>query len=184
MGVGPVIRAVFLDRDGVLNQAVVREGKPYPPSDASAMRLTDGAGAALARLKALGYLLIVVTNQPDLARGTQLAANMEGIHESLRQQLPLDAFFVCPHDGPDHCACRKPKPGLIQQAQAEYGIELASSYLIGDRWRDIDAARAAAVRSIWIDYGYAERGPSAAPAATVKSLPEAVDWIVSQEGPR
>jgi len=106
MGVGPVIRAVFLDRDGVLNQAVVREGKPYPPSDASAMRLTDGAGAALARLKALGYLLIVVTNQPDLARGTQLAANMEGIHESLRQQLPLDAFFVCPHDGPDHCACR------------------------------------------------------------------------------
>lgn len=184
MGVGTVTRAVFLDRDGVLNRAVVREGKPYPPADAGAVELVDGAADGMARLKAAGFLLLVVTNQPDVARGTQSAAELNAINDVLRAALPLDAFFICPHDSGDGCDCRKPKPGLILQGAAAHGVDMAASFVIGDRWRDMDAARAAGVRGIWIDYGYAERGPSETPAATVKSLREAVDWIMNQETSR
>ncbi|MBM3756224.1 MAG: HAD family hydrolase [Acidobacteria bacterium] len=184
MGVGTVTRAVFLDRDGVLNRAVVRDGKPYPPASAASVELVDGAVACMARLKAAGFLLLVVTNQPDVARGTQSAAELNAINDVLRAALPLDAFFICPHDSGDACDCRKPKPGLILQGAAAYGVDLAASFVIGDRWRDMDAARAAGVRGVWIDYGYSERGPSEPPAATVKSLREAVDWIMSQETSR
>jgi len=181
VGVGTVNRAVFLDRDGVLNEAVVRDGKPYPPATAAEVRLTEGAAESLARLKALGFLLLVVTNQPDVARGTQTAAEIEGINEVLRAALPLDGIFMCLHDGPDRCDCRKPKPGLLHQGAAVHSLDLAGCYLIGDRWRDIDAAGAAGVPGIWIDYGYAERGPTEPAAARVKNLREAVDWIVDQE---
>ena len=180
MGVGTVTRAVFLDRDGVLNRAVVRDGKPYPPADAAAVELVDGAVSCMGRLKAAGFLLLVVTNQPDVARGTQSAAELNAINDVLRAALPLDAFFICPHDSGDGCDCRKPKPGLILQGAAAHGVDLAASFVIGDRWRDMDAARAAGVRGVWIDYGYAERGPSEPPAAAVKSLREAVDWILNR----
>ena len=184
MGVGTVTRAVFLDRDGVLNRTVVRDGKPYPPADAASVEVVDGAVDCMALLKAAGFLLLVVTNQPDVARGTQSAAELNAINDVLRTALPLDEFFICPHDGGDGCDCRKPKPGLILQGAAAYGVDLASSFVIGDRWRDMDAARAAGVRGVWIDYGYAERAPSESPAATVKSLREAVDWIMNQETSR
>lgn len=184
MGVGTVTRAVFLDRDGVLNRAVVRDGKPYPPADAASVELVDGAVDGMARLKAAGFLLLVVTNQPDVARGTQSAAELSAINDVLRAALPLDAFFICPHDSGDGCDCRKPKPGLILQGAAAHGADLSASFVIGDRWRDMDAAKAAGVRGVWIDYGYVERGPSESPAATVKSLLEAVDWIMNQETSR
>lgn len=180
MGVGTVSRAVFLDRDGVLNQAVVREGKPYPPETAAAVQLVDGAAEGMQRLKQLGFLLLVVTNQPDVARGTQTVAEVEAINDVLRAALPLDSFFMCLHTG-DGCNCRKPKPGLLLQAAERYGLSLEDCYLIGDRWRDIDAAAAAGVPGVWIDYGYQERGPGTVPAAQVKSVCEAVDWIVNQE---
>src|SRR6186997_375057 len=151
-------RAVFLDRDGVLNEAVVREGKPYPPQSDTEVVMMANAPAALAALEALGFFLVVVTNQPDVARGTQTRAMVDAINNLLRERLPLDAFYVCDHDG-DGCHCRKPKPGMLLDAARDHGIDLASSYLIGDRYRDIEAGQAAGVASIWIDRGYREPAP-------------------------
>jgi D-glycero-D-manno-heptose 1,7-bisphosphate phosphatase len=180
MGVGPLRRAVFLDRDGVLNEAEVREGKPYPPASAAEVRLVPGAEEGLRQLKALGFLLLVVTNQPDVARGTQTLGEIEAINARLTAVLPLDDILMCLHSG-DGCNCRKPKPGLLLEGAARYGVSLSECYLIGDRWRDVEAAAAAGVPAVWIDYGYQERGPLTPPAAVVKSLGEAVGWIVERE---
>ena len=184
MGVHTVRRAIFLDRDGVLNEAVIRDGKPYPPSSAAEVRLIEGAAECLERLKALGYFLLVATNQPDVARGTQTMEELGAINAVLEAALPLDAIFICPHDSGDGCACRKPKPGLLLLGAEHWGLSLADCYMIGDRWRDMDAAAAAGVAGVWIDYGYRERGPASPPAARVKNLSEAVDWIVIQENRR
>jgi D-glycero-D-manno-heptose 1,7-bisphosphate phosphatase len=185
MGIRPVTppprRAVFLDRDGVLNEAVLREGKPYPPASPAEVRIVEGAAAGLRRLRERGFLLLVVTNQPDVARGSQSAATLDAINALLRQSLPLDDFFICLHDNADACPCRKPRPGLLLQAAAKYNLSLPHCFLIGDRWRDMDAAAAAAVPGVWIDYGYRERGPALPPAATVKNFAQAVDWILKQE---
>jgi D-glycero-D-manno-heptose 1,7-bisphosphate phosphatase len=180
MGVRPLNRAVFLDRDGVLNEAVIRNGKPYPPANPAELRIAPDAAAALARLKAFGLPLIVVTNQPDVARGTQTGEMVGQIHDRIRQALPVDDFLSCFHDDSDGCACRKPKPGLILQGAARHGVDPGRSFLVGDRWRDIDAGAAAGCRTVWIDRGYRERGPSIPPDATVASLGEAAAWIVQQ----
>jgi D-glycero-D-manno-heptose 1,7-bisphosphate phosphatase len=171
-------RAVFLDRDGVLNRAVVRDGKPYPPASLAELEIVEGAAGSLARLKALGFLLLVVTNQPDVARGTQTLDAIQSMHAVMRRTLPLDDFLICPHDDHDACQCRKPAPGLMLQAQERYGIDLSRSFMVGDRWRDIDAGQAAGCRTVFLDMNYRERGPSVPPDARVASLPEAVDWIV------
>lgn len=178
----PLRRAVFLDRDGVLNEAAIREGKPYPPATAEELRIPSGTAEALSRLKEQGFLLLVVTNQPDVARGTQKREVVEEIDRRLSAELPLDDFFACYHDDPDGCECRKPQPGLMLRAARQYGIDLCGSYLIGDRWRDVDAGASAGLKTVWIDYGYAERGPSAPSDARVKSLTEAVDWILTHSG--
>jgi D-glycero-D-manno-heptose 1,7-bisphosphate phosphatase len=174
----PVARAVFLDRDGVLNRAIVRDGKPYPPASLEELEIVEDAAGSLQRLKDLGFLLLVVTNQPDVARGTQALSTIQAMHEAMRQTLPLDEFLICPHDDPDGCRCRKPLPGLLLEAQARYGIDLGNSFLVGDRWRDIDAGHAAGCRTVLLDLNYRERGPSLPPDAKVGSLREAVDWIV------
>jgi len=170
--------AVFLDRDGVLNEPVIREGKPYPPASVDELQITPSAADALARLKAREFLLFVVSNQPDVARGTQKREVVEEIGLRLRSALPVDDILTCFHDDPDACDCRKPRPGLLLRAASRYGIDLSRSYLAGDRWRDIDAGANAGCRTIWIDRGYDERPPSAVPDARVGSLPEAVDWIL------
>jgi len=180
MGIGPLKRAVFLDRDGVLNESLVRDGKPYAPGSLAELRLIPDARPALLRLKSLGLPLLVVTNQPDVARGTQTVAAVEAIDNRLRQELPVDDFFACYHDDHDQCACRKPKPGLIFRAAARHGVDPAQSFMVGDRWRDIDAGRAAGCRTVWIDRGYRERGPSSPPDARVQSIGEAADWIIRQ----
>ena len=179
MGIGP-LKAVFLDRDGVLNRAILREGKPHPPDTVEELEILPDVPEALAALKAGGFMLLVVTNQPDVARGTKQRSVVEAIHSTLAAALPIDDFFVCYHDDRDGCDCRKPKPGLMIQAADKYGIDLGASYLIGDRWRDIDAGRAAGCRAIWIDRGYSERGPSEPPAARVNSCLEAARWILNQ----
>jgi D-glycero-D-manno-heptose 1,7-bisphosphate phosphatase len=172
-------KAVFLDRDGVLNRAIVRAGKPYPPATVDELEILPDAAPALAELKQHGFLLLVATNQPDVARGTQQRAEVEKMHAVLARALPIDEFLVCYHDDPDGCACRKPKPGLLLQAAASYAIQLSRSFMIGDRWRDIDAGAAAGCTTVWIDYGYAEKAPAHQPAARVRSLPEAVRWIIA-----
>jgi D-glycero-D-manno-heptose 1,7-bisphosphate phosphatase len=180
MGIGALSRAVFLDRDGVLNEAVMRDGKPYPPDSPADVRIAADAPAALGQLKALGLPLIVVTNQPDVARGRQSIEVVGRIHERLRDALPVDDFLSCPHDDADRCGCRKPLPGLILEGARRHGVDPARSFMVGDRWRDIDAGAAAGCRTVWIDRGYRERGPSAAPDARVESLSEAAEWIVRQ----
>lgn len=173
-----VRRAVFLDRDGVINRAVVRGGKPYPPPDADHVDVLPGVAGALGRLRAAGYLLIVVTNQPDVARGTQSRAAVEAIHARLASELPLDDFRVCYHDDGDACACRKPRPGLILEAAEAFGIDVAASVMVGDRWRDVEAGRQAGCRTVFVNHGYAERQPERSDAV-VGSLEEATAWILS-----
>jgi D-glycero-D-manno-heptose 1,7-bisphosphate phosphatase len=171
-------RAVFLDRDGVVNEVQVRNGRPYPPGDLASLRIPPGTVDALRRLKEQDYLLIVVTNQPDVARGKTSRNEVEEINEYLRGQLPLDDILTCYHDDADNCDCRKPKPGLLVEAAQRYGIDFRRSYMIGDRWRDIDAGATVGCRTILIDLGYQEREPRSAPDYRARSLPDAVDWIL------
>ena len=175
-------RAVFLDRDGVLNEAIVRDRHPYPPSNVEELRVIPGVPAALQRLKNAGFLLIVVTNQPDVGRGKQTREAVAELNTALRATLPVDSFYVCFHDG-DACDCRKPKPGLLLQAAAERNIDLRRSFMIGDRWRDIDAGAAAGCRTILIGNGYQERQPENSPNCRARSLGEAADWILRAENP-
>jgi D-glycero-D-manno-heptose 1,7-bisphosphate phosphatase len=173
-------RAVFLDRDGVLARALVRNGKAYAPVTPKEMEIDPEAPAALARLKEAGFLLIVVTNQPDVARGTTRREDVESMHADLLAALPLDAVCVCYHDDRDNCACRKPQPGMLREAAAVHGIDLAQSFMVGDRWRDIDAGAAAGCRTVWIDQRYDERAPMHAASARVGDLYAAVEWIRKQ----
>jgi len=170
-------KAVFLDRDGVINRAVVREGKPYPPKDLAGMEILPGVKDALVRLKAAGYLLIVVTNQPDVARGTTKRETVEEINDFLHTALPIDEVRTCYHDSGDGCNCRKPKPGSILSAAAEHGIDLAASFMVGDRWRDTEAGERAGCRTIFIDYAYDEKQPETVDYR-VSSLSEAADIIL------
>jgi transaldolase len=172
-------RAVFLDRDGVLNEPVIRDGRPFPPQNAEDLVVCSGARDALEALRAAGFALICVTNQPDVARGTTSHAAIDAIHARLRAELPLDDIIVCPHDDADGCACRKPKPGLVHEGARRHGIDPTSSYLVGDRWRDIEAGVAANCRTIFVDRGYAERAPSVRPDARVANIVEAATWIIA-----
>lgn len=183
MGINRSIRrAVFLDRDGVINRAIVLEGRPYPPADLAQVQLLPGVTTALQELKAAGYLLIVVTNQPDVARGTQSRAAVEAIHERLASELPIDDFLACYHDDSDSCECRKPKAGLLFEAALEHGVNLQASVMVGDRWRDIEAGRRAGCRTVFVNYGYAEQRPEN-PDLVVASLEEATEWILSIRAP-
>jgi len=174
-----VCRAVFLDRDGVINRAVVRDGRPFPPATEAELEILPGVAAALARLREAGFRLIVVTNQPDVARGTQRREVVDRMHARLAAALPIDEFRVCDHDDADGCACRKPKPGLIEAAARDAGVALAESFMVGDRWRDVEAGQRAGCATIFIDRGYHERRPETADAV-VGSLPDAADWILTR----
>ena len=151
-------RAVFLDRDGVINQPKVINGRPYPPLSIDEFILLPGVTEACAKLKQQGFLLIVATNQPDVGRGTLKLETVEAIHEHLRAALPIDRIEACYHPGrgASNCECRKPKPGMLQRAARELNIDLSRSWMVGDRWRDIDCGHAAGCRTILIDYGYDE----------------------------
>lgn len=176
-------RAVFLDRDGVLNEPVVRDGHPYPPHSLQQFKLYADA-SSVQRLKEAGFVLIVVTNQPDVARGTQLRETVEAMNTAVRGVVPIDDFFVCWHDDADDCTCRKPKPGLLFQAAEAWGIDLDNSFMVGDRWRDIDAGAAAGCATVLIDRNYRERSPQRPPDLYTRSLAAAVDWILDREEKR
>ena len=179
MGIrGAVSRAVFLDRDGVVNRPVVRDGKPLPPASVRELELLPDAVEATARLRDAGFILIVVTNQPDVARGTQSRDEVERIHAELKARLPLADIRACYHDDRDECECRKPRPGLLTRAAADLGVDLASSYMVGDRWRDVEAGRSAGCRTVFIDRGYTERKPSSY-NVRVENLAEAAGWILA-----
>src|SRR5271166_3675592 len=170
--------AVFLDRDGVLIRAVVRDGKPFPPPGPQEIELLPEVASSLHDLKAHGFALFVVTNQPDVARGTRTREAVEAIHQALASALPIDEIFVCYHDDADNCSCRKPNPGLLLEAQRKHNVDLSRSFVVGDRWRDIDAGHAAGCKTVLVDYGYRERRPAQPPEGVVRSLREAADWII------
>jgi D-glycero-D-manno-heptose 1,7-bisphosphate phosphatase len=171
-------KAVFFDRDGVLNQAVVVDGLPRPPKDSQAMIIPIGAKGLLLSLKELGFTLICVTNQPDIARGTRSIENVKAMNDRVRFELALDDVFVCPHDNEDNCGCRKPKPGLVLTASAKWSIDLPSSWMVGDRAGDVEAGRSAGCRTIFIDYDYYEPKPVPPADFVCRNLPEAVNIII------
>jgi D-glycero-D-manno-heptose 1,7-bisphosphate phosphatase len=182
VGIGEVTKAVFLDRDGVINRFTMRDGTPRPPAGLHDLEVYADVPEALRRLKQAGYLLIVVTNQPDIARGTQTREAVEQINAALGEALPIDEFLVCAHDNADNCACRKPKPGMVLDAAARHSVDLERSFLVGDRWRDIDCGARAGVRTVFIERGYGERAPEHAPDFVARSLGEAAEWILSGAG--
>jgi D-glycero-D-manno-heptose 1,7-bisphosphate phosphatase len=175
----PGRRAVFLDRDGVINRAILRAGRPHPPASPAELEVLPGVPAALDRLKSAGFWLVLVTNQPDVARGLQTRAGVEALHAILRARLPLDDIRVCYHDDPDGCECRKPAPGLLLAAAQAAHLDLGASFIVGDRWRDVAAGQRAGCQSIYIDYGYAEPQPHE-PFLRAQSLHEAADLILTQ----
>jgi D-glycero-D-manno-heptose 1,7-bisphosphate phosphatase len=171
-------RAVFLDRDGVINRVVLRNGRPYPPDSLADFDLLPGVPEALAALKAAGFRLIVATNQPDVGKGSQRREVVEAIHDFVRRTLPIDDVKVCYHVDRDGCNCRKPRPGMLLEAAREWNVDLASSFMVGDRWRDIEAGRAAGCQTIFVQAHYDEKQPES-PDRTVSSLPEASNFILA-----
>jgi D-glycero-D-manno-heptose 1,7-bisphosphate phosphatase len=175
--------AVFLDRDGVINANRVRNGKPVAPTVLEEFHLLPGVEDAVRRLKEAGYLVIVCTNQPDVATGRTPRATVDAMHKQVRAKLQVDDIKVCFHTDADNCTCRKPKPGMILEAAREYSVDLAVSYMVGDRWRDTVAGRAAGCLTIFIDYGYVQDGANE-PDRIVGSLSEAASIILGQGLPR
>ncbi len=174
-------RAVFLDRDGVLNQAIVRDGRPYPPATLDQFEIFPGVPAALRTLAGAGFRLIVVTNQPDVACGAQRMEVVEAMHADLRAALPLDDIRVCwEADGPANHRY-KPKPGMLLEAARDHDIDLSRSYMVGDRWRDIGAGKAVGCFTILIDRGYDEPLPDA-PDVVCPDLPAAARIILDHAG--
>ena len=152
-------RAVFLDRDGVINRALVHDGKPYPPANLAELEILPGVADALQSLHESGWFFIVVTNQPDVARGTMPLADVEAINQYLQMCLPIDEYRTCCHDSDDGCNCRKPLPGALFAATEVHGIDLVSSCMVGDRWRDTDAGERTGCKTIFLDYCYEEKQP-------------------------
>jgi D-glycero-D-manno-heptose 1,7-bisphosphate phosphatase len=172
-------RAVFLDRDGVINRTFVCEGKPYPPACLSEVEILPKVKLALNNLRAAGYLLIVVTNQPDVATGKTPKFVVDQINKFLSDSLPIDDFRTCYHEDKDGCKCRKPLPGLLFEAAKYHQVDLKGSFMIGDRWRDIEAGSVAGCKTFFINYGYQEKQPDF-PNFIVSSLAQAAEIIIGE----
>lgn len=169
-------KAVFFDRDGVINKAIVRDGKAFSPRTLEEFILSDGIREAVAKLKERGYKTIVITNQPELARGLISREILERMTERIKETIPLDDMFICPHDDEHQCSCRKPKPGMLLQAAKKWKLDLASSFFIGDTWKDTEAGKAAHCKTILLDTVYNQEVWC---DFRVKSLAEAVSIIMT-----
>lgn len=169
-------RAVFLDRDGVINRSILVDGVPRPPSKISDVEILEGVTEAVQKLKSEFFVPVVVTNQPDVARGLLSTLQVHEINEFIGSIVGVEFFYTCFHDNEDLCDCRKPLPGLINRASAELNLDTSESYIIGDRWSDISAGQAAGCRAFFIDYSYPEKRPEL-PFTNVSSLLEAVHII-------
>jgi D-glycero-D-manno-heptose 1,7-bisphosphate phosphatase len=172
--------AVFFDRDGVLNHAVVKDGKPYPPKNAQEMVLVEKAKELLDKLRAKHFLLICVTNQPDFLRGLRTLENINEMNDKVLKAVELDDLFCCFHDNKDNCNCRQPKPGMLFEAAKKWNIDLEKSFMVGDRNVDIGAGKAAGAKTVFIDYDYVEEKPTTMDFRC-KDLVEAVEYILEQD---
>ncbi len=171
-------RVVFLDRDGVLNRAFPEGGTTRPPMSVDELELLSGVPEALARLRDAGFVLVVVTNQPDVARGKQTRAAVDAINTKMTAELPLLDVFACFHDTADKCHCRKPKPGLLLDAAAKWDLDLGTAFLIGDRWSDIVAAHAAGCRGVLIDTPFSS-ADRCNPDHRAADIAGAVEWVLA-----
>lgn len=176
---GAARRAVFLDRDGVLIRTNIRNGRPYAITPSDVVNVLGGVPESCSALLRAGFILVMVTNQPDVARGTTPRGFVEDVNGQIRATLGLHAVQVCYHDDKDDCDCRKPRPGLLTSAAEAFDIDLTRSAMVGDRWRDIEAGRRAGCRTVLIGDGYDETG-CMTPDFTAASLADAMPWIVSQ----
>ena len=170
---------MFLDRDGVINRAIVRDGKPYAPATLEEFELLPGVEPAIESLRNAGFLIIVATNQPDVGAGTQRREIVEAMHDKLRAAKLCDDIRVCYHTDADDCGCRKPKPGMLKEAASQWRIDLVRSFMVGDRWRDVAAGKAAGCCTFFIDHGYLERLTDV-PDAVIGSLEEATRLILQK----
>jgi len=175
-----IYKAAFLDRDGVINRSQLVDGVPKPPKSLSEVEILDGVIESIQLLKRCGYIPVVITNQPDVARGQAQEKDINTIHSYISSVVRIDHFYSCFHDDSDKCGCRKPAPGLIYKAVEELQIDLSNSILIGDRWRDIQAGQTAGCKSYFIDYSYPEKQPEN-PFIRVSSLLEAAQLVLRNE---
>jgi|TARA_B100000959_G_scaffold140580_1_gene147669 D-glycero-D-manno-heptose 1,7-bisphosphate phosphatase len=152
-------KAVFLDRDGVINKAFVKNGLPFSPPSFSELKILPGVKESVKLLSKMNFVSLIVTNQPDVSRGKIEKNTVIKMNDYLKDEIKLDDIFVCYHDDHDHCKCRKPKPGLLFDASKKWSIDFKNSYLVGDRWRDIEAGNSAGCKTIFIDYNYNEKKP-------------------------
>jgi len=177
------LRAVFLDRDGVINRTIARNGVTHPPERLEEFEFLPGVTEAARELEEAGFTLLVATNQPDVARGKQSREEVEAMNDLVRRTLPVREVWTCYHDNADSCTCRKPKPGLLTEAAKKWGVDLSKSYMVGDRWSDIVAGQAAGCQTVLVLTPFS--GPERCqPDRIVRDLPEAADWILSQGGAR
>ena len=173
-------RAVFLDRDGVINRPIIGDGKPYPPRSVAEFEILPGVDRACASLKSARYLLVVVTNQPDVGRGILKKEVVEEIHSAMIRRLPIDRVEVCYHAGAqfgEECECRKPRPGMLINAATALDVDLSRSFMIGDRWRDIDCGKRAGCKTVFVDWGYNEELREE-PDFRAANLLDAAEWIL------
>lgn len=143
-------RAIFLDRDGVLNRTIFRNGKPRAPYTLEEFSLITGVEEAIEKLRREGFKLIVVTNQPDVARGWVSRGAVDLVNQKLFELLPLDDIEVCFHTDEDRCDCRKPQPGMLLTAAEKWNVNLPESYMIGDRNSDVLAGKRAGCKTVLV----------------------------------
>lgn len=164
--------AVFFDRDGTLIETDVKDGRPIARNDPTSVALVAGAVEICRELAAHGVMLFLVTNQPDVSRGKVTLSAVSEINELVSERCGLTAVESCTHDDVDDCRCRKPRPGMILDLASKYHLNLASSVMVGDRWRDVETGERAGCRTILINHGYDE-GVACVPTWEVHSLVEA-----------
>lgn len=172
-------RAAFLDRDGVINKAFVFNGIPRPPMNLQEVKILPGVREAINLFKKNNFEVVVVTNQPDVARGKQSLKAIQKINQLLQEELEIQYFYVCFHDDLDQCECRKPKPGLLIRAASDLNLDLQRSYMVGDRWKDIAAGQAVQSKCFFINNGYVEKSPDL-PFTEVFSLIEAARIVIEE----
>jgi len=172
-------KAVFVDRDGVLNEPVVIGGKPHPPRNIEDVIICRGIKEELEKLSSMGYLIIIVSNQPDVRRNVATIQEVESINLFLTKHLPVNDTYVCYHDNYDGCLCRKPKPGMLLEAARDHNLDLSLSWMIGDRKSDVDAGKLAGCRTIFIDRNYSEERPTNYDyiMTDIQGIAEAITWL-------
>ena len=169
-------KAIFLDRDGVINKIFIKNGLPFSPDTFDQLEILTGVKESILRLKKLNFLCLVATNQPDVSRGKIKKKTIVKMNNYLKHEIELDDVFVCYHDDHDNCRCRKPKSGLLLDAAKKWDVDLKKSFMIGDRWKDIEAGKSAGCKTIFIDCDYNEKKPNS-PNFTTDSLINAVRII-------